>query len=147
MLITVSIYSKHAGFDLRLLNRTDCYVWLYQKKLWLFMFEMHLTSGITDGWQGCEPPSPAKLNGKTRPLPSGYIGIYYSFGFSRLLFFLRFLEYFPVISGFCIAIKNWKRRPCVLLNISIVAISVGLPVAINNPVPASQVGFQQFRAI
>jgi len=28
-----------------------------------------------------------------------------------------------------------------------VAISVGLPVAINNPVPASQVGFQQFRAI
>jgi len=28
-----------------------------------------------------------------------------------------------------------------------VAISVGLPVAVNNPVPASQVGFQQFRAI
>ena len=27
------------------------------------------------------------------------------------------------------------------------AISVGLPVAVNNPVPASQVGFQQFRAI
>ena len=26
-------------------------------------------------------------------------------------------------------------------------ISVGLPVAVNNPVPASQVGFQQFRAI
>jgi len=40
-----------------------------------------------------------------------------------------------------------KRRPCVLLNISIKAIAVGLPVAINNPVPASQVGFQQFRAI
>ena len=32
-------------------------------------------------------------------------------------------------------------------NISIVAISVGLPVAVNHPVPASQVGFQQFRAI
>jgi len=28
-----------------------------------------------------------------------------------------------------------------------VALSVGLPVAINNPVPASQVGFQQFCAI
>ena len=27
------------------------------------------------------------------------------------------------------------------------AISVSLPVAVNNPVPASQVGFQQFRAI
>ena len=40
-----------------------------------------------------------------------------------------------------------KRRPCVLSNISIVAISVGLPVTVNNPVPASQVGFQQFRAI
>jgi len=39
-----------------------------------------------------------------------------------------------------------KRRPCVLSNISIVAISVGLPVAVN-PVPASQVGFHQFRAI
>jgi len=34
-----------------------------------------------------------------------------------------------------------------LSNISIVAILVGLPVAVNNPVPASQVGFQQFRAI
>jgi len=30
---------------------------------------------------------------------------------------------------------------------SIVAISVGLPVAVNNPVPASQVGIQQFLAI
>jgi len=40
-----------------------------------------------------------------------------------------------------------QRRPCVLLNISIVAISVGLPVAVNNPVPAGQVGFQQIRAI
>jgi len=36
-----------------------------------------------------------------------------------------------------------------LSNISIVAISVGLPVAVNNPVPASQVGFNnsvQFNA-
>ena len=40
-----------------------------------------------------------------------------------------------------------KRRPCVLSNISIVAISVGLPAAVNNPVPASQVGIQQFLAI
>ena len=37
--------------------------------------------------------------------------------------------------------------PCVLSNISILAISVGLPVAFNNPVPVSQVGFQQFRTI
>jgi len=34
-----------------------------------------------------------------------------------------------------------------LSNILIVAISVDLPVAVDNPVPASQVGFQQFRAI
>jgi len=39
-----------------------------------------------------------------------------------------------------------KCRSCVLPNISIVAISVGLPVAVNNPVPTSQVGFQQFHA-
>jgi len=42
-----------------------------------------------------------------------------------------------------------KRRPCVLSNTSIVAISVGLPVAVNNPAPASQVEFQnsvQFNA-
>jgi len=38
-----------------------------------------------------------------------------------------------------------KRRPCVLSNISIAAISVGLLVAVNNPVLASQVGFHQFR--
>ena len=37
--------------------------------------------------------------------------------------------------------------PCVLSNISIMAISDGVPVAVNNPVPASQAGFQQFRAI
>jgi len=29
----------------------------------------------------------------------------------------------------------------------IVAISAGLPVAVNNPVPASQVGLQRIRAI
>jgi len=34
-----------------------------------------------------------------------------------------------------------------LSNISIVAILVGLPVAVNYPVPANQVGFQKFRAI
>ena len=85
----VSIYSKHAGCILRLLNRTDCDVWLYQKNLWLFMFEMHLISGMAD-----EPPTPpptlAKLNVKTEPQRSLYFGIYYSFGFSRLLFFALF---------------------------------------------------------
>jgi len=46
------------------------------------MFEMHLISG-----RGANR-SPAKPNVKTRPLPSLYIGIYYSFGFSRLMLFL-----------------------------------------------------------
>ena len=32
-----------------------------------------------------------------------------------------------------------KRRSCVLSNMSIVAILIGLPVAVNNPVPTSQV--------
>jgi len=40
-----------------------------------------------------------------------------------------------------------KRRPYVLSNILIMVIAVGLPVVVNNPVPASQVGFQQLRAI
>ena len=35
-----------------------------------------------------------------------------------------------------------KRRPCVLSNISIMAISVGLPVAVNNPVLAIYAGFK-----
>ena len=83
-----------------LLNRTDCYVCLYQKKLWLFMFEMHLISGITDGWQGCEPPSSAKLNVTSRPLPGLYIDIYYSFGFSRLLYFFVFFGVFSGDFGF-----------------------------------------------
>ena len=40
-----------------------------------------------------------------------------------------------------------KKGPCVLSHTSIEAISVDLPVAVNNPVAASQVGFQQFHAI
>jgi len=59
------------------------------------MFEMHLISGITDGWQGCEPRPPTKPNVKSEPLSSLYFGIYYSFGFSRLLFF----AFFGVFSG------------------------------------------------
>jgi len=52
------------------------------------MFEMQLISGKTDGWEGCGPPPLlAKLNVKSGPLTSLYFGIYYSFGFSRLLFF------------------------------------------------------------
>jgi len=40
-----------------------------------------------------------------------------------------------------------KRIPSFLSNFSIVWISVGFPVAVNNPVPASQVRFHQFRVI
>ena len=59
-------YTQSPRCLLRLLNRTDCYVRLYQKILWLFMFEMHLICGITDRWQWCEPP-PSKLNAKNGP--------------------------------------------------------------------------------
>ena len=86
----VSIYSKPAGCVLRLLNRTDCDVWLYQKNLWLFMLEMHLISGIND-----EPPPPAKLNVNTGPLPSLY------FVFTILLVSVDccFFAFFGVFSG------------------------------------------------
>jgi len=89
----VSIYSKHAGCVLRLLSRSDCYVWLYQKNLWMFTLEMHLISGISDRWQGANR-TPTKRNVKTGPLPSLYFGIYYSFGFSRLLVFCVFQSVF-----------------------------------------------------
>ena len=60
------------------------------KNLWLFMFEMHLISGITD-----EPPRPpCQAKCKNRALRSLYFGIYYSFGFSRLFF-----AFFGVFSG------------------------------------------------
>ena len=51
---------------------------------------------------------PVKLNVKTGPFLAciSACSIYYSFGFSRLSFF-RFSEYFPVISGFCIAVQYW----------------------------------------
>jgi len=117
----VLIYSKHAGCVLRLLNRTDCDMWLYQKILWLFMFEMHLISGITD-----EPPRrPAKLNVKTGPLRSLYFGNYYSFGFSRLFFF-RFSECFSVISGFCIAVQY---QVCYRFSTIFWVLASGLPSA------------------
>jgi len=69
----VPIYSKHAGCVLRLLNRTDYYVWLYQKNLWLFMFEMHLISGITEGVAGVRT-APQATRWKTGPLSSLYFG-------------------------------------------------------------------------
>jgi len=58
------------------------------------MFEMHLISGITDGWQGRKPP-PYQAKCKNRaPTYSLYFGIYYSFGFSRLLFSYVFRSVF-----------------------------------------------------
>jgi len=60
------IYTKHAGCVLRLLNRTDFDVWLYEKNLWLFMFEMHLISGITDWWQGGSHHHPSQTKCKNR---------------------------------------------------------------------------------
>ena len=69
--------------------------------LWLFMFDMHLISGITDGWQGCKPPHPAKLNVKNGPPPYLYFGIYYSFDFSRLLCFCVFRSIFGYLGLLC----------------------------------------------
>jgi len=34
----VSVYTKHAGCVLLLLNCTDCYEWIRRKNLWLFVF-------------------------------------------------------------------------------------------------------------
>ena len=116
----VSIYSQHADCVLRLLNRTDCDVWLYQKKLWLFMFEMHLISGITDE----PPPLPlAKLNVKTGPLRSLYFGIYSSFGFSRLLFF----AFFGVFSSDFGFLYSCSIRVCYCFSIIFWVLASGHP--------------------
>jgi len=58
-----------------------------------------------DQWHNWRTSPPCQAKCKTGPLRSLYFGIYYSFGFIRLLFFLRFWECFPVISGFCIAVQ------------------------------------------
>jgi len=91
MLTVVSIYSKHDGCVLRLLNRIRETL---SKELWLFMFEMHVISGITDGGRGGNRPPSAKLNVKTGTLSSLYFSIFYSFGFSSLLFFAFFGVFF-----------------------------------------------------
>ena len=61
----------------------------------------------------------AKLNAKTGPLPSLYFGIYYSFGFSRLLPF----AFFGVFSGdfgflFCRSIPDLLVFLYYFLNVS-----------------------------
>ena len=90
------------------------------------MFEMHLISDITDGWQGCEPPPPPdKLNVKTGTLSSLYIGIYYSFGFSRLLFF-AFFGVFCGDFGFFIAVQY---RICYCFSTIFWVLAGGLPSA------------------
>jgi len=52
-----------------------------RKNLWLFVFEMHLISDVTDGEAGVQSAPSGKLNVKTKPPPSFYIDVYYSFGF------------------------------------------------------------------
>jgi len=42
MPIIMSISSKYVDCFLCLRNRTDCYVWIRRKNLWLCVFEMHL---------------------------------------------------------------------------------------------------------
>ena len=88
---------------LRCLNRTDCYVWLYQKNLWLFVFEMHLISGITDGWQW----------GETQPLssymqkPGPYLACLLVFTILLVSVdccFLTFIGVFCGDCGFCITV-------------------------------------------
>ena len=70
---------------------------------WLFMFEMHLISDITDRWQGCEPRPPTNLNVKTGRLPSLYFGTILLVSVDCC--FLCFSKCFPVISGFCVAVQ------------------------------------------
>jgi len=70
------------------------------------MFEMHLIHGITDGWQGCESPPPAKLNVKPGPGPHlASILVFTILLISVDCCLFRFSECFPVISGFCTVVQ------------------------------------------
>jgi len=61
------------------------------------MFEMHLISGITDGWQGCELHRPhAKLNVETGPL---HLSCIYVFTILLISGDCCFLAFFRVFSG------------------------------------------------
>ena len=77
-------------------------------------------------WRTAPALALAKIIVKTGPLRSLYFGIYYSFGFRRLLFFLRFSECFPVISGFCIAVQY---RVCYCFSTIFWVLASGLPSA------------------
>ena len=86
--------------------RTDCDVWLLSRTCGCSCLKCTWSvSSLTN----CPAPL-AKLNVKTRPLRSLDLGIYYLFGFSRLLFF-AFSECFLVILGFCIAVE-YRVRYC-----------------------------------
>ena len=82
--------------------------------MWLFVFEMHLISGVTDGG-GCEtdagvrtaPPWKAKCKNQA---PTELVFWYLLFVWLSVSFFLRFSECFPVISGFSTA--NQIRIHC-----------------------------------
>jgi len=87
----VSMYSK--AHWLRPAFAESC--WLLRVTLSKELVAVHVWNAPDQwhNWQVAEvrtAPSPAELNVKTGLLPSLYFGICYSFGFSRLLFFLRF---------------------------------------------------------
>ena len=79
----VPIYSKHAGCVCWIVSIVTC----ESIKRTCGCSCLKCTWSVTQltGRRGANPP--AKLNVKTGPLPSLHFGIYYSFGFSRLLFF------------------------------------------------------------
>jgi len=85
----------HKACLLRLLNRTDCYVWISRKKLRLFVFEVDLINSVTDkAGRGVRTAPLVKLNVKIAPPPSLYFGIYGYFGFGKLLLFCIFRSAF-----------------------------------------------------
>jgi len=68
--------------SLRLLNRADCYVWLSKE-----VVAVHVWNA-PEQWHNWQVAGVrTTLLPKAWPLTSLYFGIYYSFGFSRLLIF------------------------------------------------------------
>jgi len=97
-----------------------------------------------DQWHNWRTSPLAKLNVKSGPLRSLYFGIYYSFGFSRLLFF----AFLGVFSGLCIAVQY---RVCYRFSTIFWVLASGLPSAKFPPsyvtAPDQSKGELQIRAM
>ena len=128
------LVKPHGIYCVDILKHTGCVCWIVPTVTFDSIKRTCVCSCLKCTWsvasltggRGANRHHPhAKRNVKTGPLPSLYFGICYSFDFSRL-FFLRFSDCFPVISGFRIAVQY---RICYCFSTIFWVLASGLPSA------------------